>query len=96
MLRESTRSTRRIYGARPPQPGGATGLAAAVVGSLAYGITVVIGRDLAQAGFTPAIGLGIRFGIAAVVLFGIQAATRRPLLPAPGERIAAVLLGAIG
>jgi drug/metabolite transporter (DMT)-like permease len=69
---------------------------AAVVGSFAYGVTVVIGRDLAQAGFGPAVGLGVRFGIAAALLFAVQAAGRRALVPVRGERIAAVLLGGVG
>ena len=40
--------------------------------------------------------LGLRFGIAGVLLLGALVAGRRPLLPAPGERVRAGLLGGIG
>lgn len=40
--------------------------------------------------------LGWRFAVAAVVLFLILVVRRAPLLPAPGERLRAFLLGAVG
>lgn len=40
--------------------------------------------------------LGIRFGVAAVVLLAVMAVRGQPLLPAAGERWRAVLLGAVG
>jgi drug/metabolite transporter (DMT)-like permease len=40
--------------------------------------------------------LGVRFGLAALVLLAILAARRAPLLPAPGERLRVFLLGAMG
>jgi drug/metabolite transporter (DMT)-like permease len=40
--------------------------------------------------------LGVRFGVAGTSLLVVLAALRRPLLPVPGERLRAVLLGAIG
>jgi drug/metabolite transporter (DMT)-like permease len=64
--------------------------------ALSYGITVVIGRELAQAHLPPADALGLRFGIAGVALVALLAARRRPLLPAPGERMQVVLFGAVG
>ena len=72
------------------------GEAAAVASAFAYGITVVIGRDLASSGVGFATGLGVRFGVAAVTLFALLVLLRRPVLPAPGERVTAFLLGAIG
>jgi drug/metabolite transporter (DMT)-like permease len=75
----------------------------ALVGSLlgasaafSYGITVVIGRELAKAHLPPADALGLRFGIAGVVLVALLAVRRRPLLPAPGERLRVLLFGAVG
>lgn len=77
---------------RPALPGVAAGMA----GSLAFGITIVIGRSLARSGIGASAVLAIRFGLGGAVLLAILAASRRPLLPAPGERVAAVLLGGIG
>lgn len=72
------------------------GVACAALSAFAYGVTVPVGRALAQAGFGSAVSLGIRFGMAAVMLFALLVASRRPLLPAPGERVRAFLLGAVG
>jgi drug/metabolite transporter (DMT)-like permease len=63
---------------------------------LSFGITVVIGRHLATAGFGATTVLGVRFGIAGAVLVMILVARRQPVLPAPGERLRAVLLGVVG
>ncbi|HUR00994.1 MAG TPA: DMT family transporter [Nonomuraea sp.] len=70
------------------------GLAAS--GALAYGVTVVIGRRLATSGLGSAEALGARFTIAALLLLAVVIVTRRPMLPAPGERLRAVLLGGAG
>lgn len=40
--------------------------------------------------------LGLRFGVAALILLGVLVVGRRPLLPVPGERLAALLLGVVG
>ena len=64
--------------------------------AFSYAVTIVLGRRLASAGFSSSISLGIRFAIAALLLIGAVVVTRRPLLPAPGERVAAVLLGGVG
>ena len=40
--------------------------------------------------------LGVRFGVAGVVLLALLRALRRPALPVPGERLRAVLLGVVG
>jgi drug/metabolite transporter (DMT)-like permease len=65
-------------------------------GALSYGVTIVIGRDLASQGFDSATVLGIRFGLAGVILVGVLLVARRPLLAAPGERLAALFLGVVG
>jgi drug/metabolite transporter (DMT)-like permease len=64
--------------------------------ALSYGVTVVIGRELAKAHLPPADALGVRFGIAGVLLVLLLAVARRPLLPVPGERVRVFLFGAIG
>src|SRR5207253_4712297 len=61
-----------------------------------YGVTVVIGRQLAKAHLPPADALGLRFGIAGVALVALLTVRRRPLLPAPGERVRVFLFGAAG
>ena len=40
--------------------------------------------------------LGVRFGVAGMSLIVVLLALRRPVLPVPGERLRAILLGAIG
>jgi drug/metabolite transporter (DMT)-like permease len=57
---------------------------------------VVIGRTLAKDGFDAPTVLGVRFTVAGLVVVAALAVLRRPLLPVPGERWAAFLLGAIG
>jgi drug/metabolite transporter (DMT)-like permease len=70
-------------------------VALACAGAAAYGVTVVIGRRLAQDGLAPATALGIRFAVAAAVLRlllalrGVPRAPRRRALPI-------LALGAIG
>ena len=74
-----------------------------VVGSLfgasaaaSYGVTVVIGRELATAHLPPADALGLRFGTAGALLVVLLAVGRRPLLPVRGERVRVMLFGAVG
>jgi drug/metabolite transporter (DMT)-like permease len=71
------------------------GVAAGVGTACAYGVTVVIGRSLARAGWAGQPVLAWRFGLGALVLMGVQRARRAPLRPAPGERLRVPLLGAI-
>ncbi|HUQ40281.1 MAG TPA: DMT family transporter [Acidimicrobiales bacterium] len=68
----------------------------AATGAFAYSITIVIGRTLAKAGVPSSLGLGVRFSIAGTLLLLAVVATRRPLLPVPGERRHALVLGGIG
>jgi drug/metabolite transporter (DMT)-like permease len=67
----------------------------AALSALSFGMTVVFGRSLAVAGLGAPTVLGIRFSGAALFLFTLILVMRRPLLPAPGERAAAYLLGAV-
>jgi drug/metabolite transporter (DMT)-like permease len=64
--------------------------------AFSYGLTVVFGRRLATSGFKAPTVLGTRFGIAALATLVLLKALRKPLLPAPGERLRAFLLGAVG
>ena len=66
------------------------------VGATAFGITIVLGRVLADDGIGPSTALGIRFALAAAFLLALAAVRRSPLLPAPGERLRVFLLGAVG
>jgi drug/metabolite transporter (DMT)-like permease len=72
------------------------GSALAAAGALSYAVTIVIGRDLAKAHLGVTTVLGVRFGVAGLSLVAVLVALRRPLLPVSGERVRAVLLGAIG
>jgi drug/metabolite transporter (DMT)-like permease len=68
--------------------------------ALSYSVTIVIGRSLAKAGLGPDTVLGIRFSLGGAVLLTVLAARRSarrgPLLPAPGERLAVLVLGLVG
>src|SRR4051812_27493907 len=71
----------------------AVGTVFAGAGAFSYGVTVVLGRSLAKDGLGAPTVLGARFSTAALLLFVILGASRRPLRPMPGERTAAVALG---
>jgi drug/metabolite transporter (DMT)-like permease len=80
----------------PTRAAGTRGaVALGCAGAAGYGVTVVIGRRLAEGGLPPATALGIRFAIAAGVL-GALLGVRG--VPRPATRAAAKLLalGAIG
>jgi len=64
--------------------------------ALSYGITVVIGQELAKAHLPPADALGRRFGIAGVLLVALLVVGRRPVVPEPGERVRVFMFGAVG
>lgn len=76
--------------------GARVGVALAALSALGYSCTIIAGRTLAEAGLKAPTALGIRFAIGGLILLGLCAARRAPLLPAPGERAAIFLLGAIG
>jgi drug/metabolite transporter (DMT)-like permease len=64
--------------------------------ALSYGVTVVIGRELAKAHLSPGDALGLRFGIAGVLLVVLLLLARRPVAPERGERVRVFLFGAVG
>jgi drug/metabolite transporter (DMT)-like permease len=68
-------------------------LAVALTAAFAFGCTILFSRIVARDQLAPSVALGIRFGVAGCILFGVLGALRRPLLPPPGERIAAIALG---
>lgn len=71
------------------------GFAVAVVGAVAYGGTVLFSRVVAKNRLGPLTALPIRFGGAGLLLLGVVALRRRPLLPPRGERLAVLSLGAL-
>lgn len=72
------------------------GVAAAAGSALAYAGTVVVGRSLARDGLSGPTALGTRFCIGAGLLFGLQAARRRAVVPGRAEGLRLLLLGGIG
>jgi drug/metabolite transporter (DMT)-like permease len=64
--------------------------------AVSYGITIVCNRELATRGFGPAASLSVRFGVAGAALLAVLVVSRRPFLPAPGERWRALALGMLG
>lgn len=72
------------------------GTACAAASAVSYGVTIICNRVLAQHGFGPQATLSVRFAISAAVLFVALALRRQSLVPARGERVAAVLLGLVG
>ena len=74
----------------------ATGALLAVAGAIAYGVTVIIGRRLAEDGVAPATALGSRFAVAALVLAVLLRMRRISAMPDKRELVRFVLLGAIG
>lgn len=63
---------------------------------MSYAGTVVIGRTLARDGLDGPTALGVRFVLGASLLFAIQAAMRRPVLPRGREGVRLLLLGTVG
>jgi drug/metabolite transporter (DMT)-like permease len=68
-------------------------MALALAAACAYGVTVVVGRDLSRAGIAGASALAPRFATSAALLALFQLARGRSLLPPRGERLHAFLLG---
>lgn len=90
----ATAERRPLAGRRTFRP--AAGVLAAAGSASAFGITIVVQRRLASHGLAPTAALGVRFGIAGLVLLAYLAIRGGPLRPVPGERSRALLLGAIG
>lgn len=74
---------------------GTRDLALAALGATSFGCTILFSRIVARDGLAPSVALGIRFACAGLLLLGILAALRRPLLPPPGERWRALALGLV-
>jgi drug/metabolite transporter (DMT)-like permease len=87
----------RVRGAagRRPRAADITGVLLAAGSAVSFGVTVVAGRSLATSTIDPATALGFRFTVAAAVVAVVLAVRRVPLLPAPGERLAILALGAV-
>lgn len=76
-----------------PIGGGFRDLGLGALGALFFGVTIVFNRALARDGLGAPTALGVRYGIAGMLLLCVLRVRRRPLLPPPGERLKAVLLG---
>jgi drug/metabolite transporter (DMT)-like permease len=74
----------------------AVGAGLAAAGAAAYGVTVVVGRSLAEHGVGPGTALGTRFAIAGVALAILVRWRGVRVTPARSELVRVVLLGAIG
>ena len=72
------------------------GVALAATGAFGYGVTVVVGRDLATTGIGPASALGLRFTIGGALLLVFLRLRGTRLRPAAAELPKVVLLGAVG
>ena len=90
-------STIALPAARPARRARVPAVAVALAGcgAASYGVTVVIGRELAQGGMAPATALGVRFAIAAAVL-AVLLRLRRAEPVARGRALRILALGAIG
>ena len=62
---------------------------------LLFGFTVVMQAFLVEEGIRPFAAVGIRYAISGLVCLVIVLGMRRPALPVRGERLSAILLGAI-
>lgn len=67
----------------------------AAIAALGYGTTLTLQAWLAERGLASSTVLTMRFGGSGVLLLALCALTRRPLVPARGERLQLLLLGAI-
>jgi drug/metabolite transporter (DMT)-like permease len=90
-LPEPTAEPRRATDRR----GEVIGSGLTVLMAFQFSFVVVLGKSLLTGGL-PFVILAIRFAITAAVLLLLLVTLRRPLLPAPGERLALVLAGTAG
>ena len=86
-----TEGTRRATDRRGELSG--SGLSALM--AVLFAVVVILGKQV-SAGELPFVMLAIRFGGQSILLLGLVMLTRRPLLPAPGERRALAIAGTIG
>jgi drug/metabolite transporter (DMT)-like permease len=85
----------RRTAARHEIAGSAAGIAAALAAVVLFGATVVLQASLHRRGVAAMVAVGLRYVVSAVVCAAILAAGRRAVLPVPGERARAFLLGAL-
>ena len=71
------------------------GVALAAAGALSYGVTVVVGEDLADAGLGPSTALGFRFVITGLMLAVILVARRVSLVPSRRRVLVGLSLGLV-
>ena len=71
------------------------GVALAAIGAVSYGVTVVVGEDLADAGMGAATALGVRFLITGLILAGVLVLRRVPLVPSGRLVLVAFALGLV-
>jgi len=70
---------------------GRIGVLLAAIGSVSYGVTVVVGEDLADAGLGPTTALGVRFAVGGLILAIVLRLRRVSMFPS--RRIVLVGLG---
>lgn len=73
----------------------ARAVALGVLGALAYAFVTLCARGALRSGADVAAMLELRFLTTGLVLLGVLAVMRRPVLPAPGERLRVIALGAV-
>ena len=64
--------------------------------ALLFGAVVILGKVVTDDGVPVPAFLALRFGLAAAMMAALLAVLRRPLRPAPGERLRLAILGAGG
>jgi drug/metabolite transporter (DMT)-like permease len=72
------------------------GSALAVAMGVQFSVVVILGKDLLDGERNPFALLGLRFGGTALALAALLAASGRPLVPAPGERLGVAIAGTLG
>lgn len=70
---------------------GRIGVLLAAIGAVGYGVTVVVGEDLADAHLGPTTSLGVRFAVGGVLLAIVLRIRRTPLFP--NRRVVLIGLG---
>lgn len=71
------------------------GVLLAAIGALSYGVTVVVGEDLADAGMGPATALGVRFLISGLLLVVVLRVRRIDVVPSTRQVAVAFGLGLV-
>ena len=69
----------------PTDRAGRIGVLLAAIGAMSYGVTVVVGEDLADAGLGPTTSLGVRFAVGGLILAIVLRLGAHPCSPL-GER----------